>query len=52
MFCCTLFYVHSSVAIILMRKTELVALLGLSSWCLALPCDAMGLSAVCDYGIS
>ena len=34
MFCCTLFYVHSSFAIILMGKTELVALLSLSSWCL------------------
>ena len=34
MFCCTLLYVHSSTAIILMGKRELVALLGLSSWCL------------------
>ena len=34
MFCCTLLYVHSSIAIILMGKRELVALLGLSSWCL------------------
>ena len=34
MFCCTLLYVHSSFAIILMGKRELVALLGLSSWCL------------------
>ena len=33
MFCCTLLYVHSSFAIILMGKRELVALLGLSSWC-------------------
>ena len=33
-FCCTLFYVHSSIAIILMGKRELVALLNLSSWCL------------------
>ena len=33
MFCCTLLYVHSSIAIILMRKRELVALLNLSSWC-------------------
>ena len=32
MFCCTLFYVHSSFAIILMGKIELVALLGSSSW--------------------
>ena len=34
MFCCTLLYVHSSIAIILMGKRELVALLKLSSWCL------------------
>ena len=34
MFCCTFLYVHSSIAIILMRKRELVALLNLSSWCL------------------
>ena len=32
LFCCTLLYVHSSVAIILMEKRGLVALLGLSSW--------------------
>ena len=32
MFCCTLLYVHSSFAIILMGKRELVALLNLSSW--------------------
>ena len=32
MFCCTLLYVHSSIAIILMGERELVALLGLSSW--------------------
>ena len=35
MFCCTLLYVHSSFAIILMGKRELVALLSLSSWCLS-----------------
>ena len=34
MFCCALLYVHSSIAIILMGKRELVALLNLSSWCL------------------
>ena len=34
MFCCTLLYVYSSIAIILMGKRELVALLNLSSWCL------------------
>ena len=48
MFCCALLYVHSSFAIILMGKRELVALLGLYSivvWLfLALP--------VCDCGIS
>ena len=33
MFCCTLLYVHSSIAIILMGKRELFALLNLSSWC-------------------
>ena len=36
MFCCTLLYVHSSIAIILMGKRELVALLYLSSWCLVM----------------
>ena len=36
MFCCTLLYVHSStcIAIILVGKRGLVALLNLSSWCL------------------
>ena len=34
LFCCTLLYVHSSIAIILMGKRELVALLNLSPWCL------------------
>ena len=34
MFCCTLLYVHSSIAIILMGKRELDALLNSSSWCL------------------
>ena len=58
MFCCTLLFVHSSIAIILMGKRELIALLSLSSWCLvmvhgeALPRGATGLSAVCDCGIS
>ena len=35
-FCCMLLYVHSSIAIILMGKRELVALLLLSSWCLVM----------------
>ena len=36
MFCCTLLYVHSSIAIILTGKRELIALLNLSSWCLVM----------------
>ena len=36
MFFCTLLYVHSSIAIILTGKRELVALLYLSSWCLVM----------------
>ena len=43
MFCCTLLYIPSSFAIILIKKREMFA---------ALPCGAMGLSAVCDCGIS
>ena len=42
MFCCVLLYVHSSFA----------ALLSLSDCCVALSRSAMGLSAVCDCGIS
>ena len=34
MFCSTLLYVHYSIAIILMGKRELVALLNLGPWCL------------------
>ena len=36
MICCMLLYVHSSIAIILMGKRELVALLNMSSWCLVM----------------
>ena len=36
MFCCTLLYVNSSIAIILMGKRELVGLLNLSTWCLVM----------------
>ena len=36
MFCYTLLYFHSSFAIILMGKREVVALLSLSSWCLVI----------------
>ena len=57
MFCCALLCVHSSFAIISMGKRELVALLLFvlqvsRDCCVALPHDAMGLSAVCDCGIS
>ena len=51
MFCCTLLYVHSSIAIILIEKRELVALLNLSSWLSGSSGGAMGLSVVCDCGI-
>ena len=36
MFFCTLLYVNSSIAIILMGERELIALLNLSSWCLVM----------------
>ena len=36
MFYCTLLCVHSSIAIILIGKRELVALLNLSFWCLVM----------------
>ena len=36
MSCCALLYVHSSIAIVLMGKRELVDLLNLSSWCLVM----------------
>ena len=35
-FCCMLLYVHSNIAIILVGKRELIALLNLSSWCLVM----------------
>ena len=57
MFCCTLLYVRSSFAITLIGKRELVVLLSLSSWYLVIDIlafhrGAIGLSAVCDCGIS
>ena len=55
MFCCALLYVHSSIPNILTGKRELVALLGLSSWCLVMVgwlFLAVGLSAVYDCGVS
>ena len=52
MFCCTLLYVHSSFAIILMGKragcfAQIVFLVSRDFY-VALHRDAMGLSAVCD----
>ena len=52
MFCCILLYVHSSFAIILMGKRELVAFVVSRGCCVALLSGVMGLSAVCDCGIS
>ena len=52
MFCCTLLYVHSSFAIVLMGKSELVAFLVSRDSCVALSRGAMGLSAVCVCSIS
>ena len=58
LFCCELLCVHSSFAIVLVGKREMVALLCLfvilvsSDCCVALPHNIMGLSAVCDCGIS
>ena len=36
MYFCTLIHIHSSIAIILMGKRELVALINLSFWCLVM----------------
>ena len=54
MFCCTLLYVHSEFAIILMEQRKLAALLSCLPviGCVALPRGAIGVSAVCDCGIS
>ena len=53
MFCCGLLCVNSGFAIISVGKRELVALLGLSSWCHMIVVwlfltISTGLSAVCD----
>ena len=48
MFCCTLLYVHSGFAIILVGKRELVALLSLFSWCLVIVvCFILAVPLVC-----
>ena len=36
MFCCMLLYVSSGIAVVLVGRRGLVALLGLSSWCLVM----------------
>ena len=57
-FCCAFFCVHSSFAINSMGNPEragcfaLFVFLVSRDCCVALPNDAMGLSAVCDCGIS
>ena len=51
-FCCTLLCVRSSIAIIFAGCfAYFVFLVSRDGW-VALPLDAMGLSAVCDCGIS
>ena len=58
MFCCAIFCVLSSFAIILVGKREVVTLLyclpgDCDCYCsVALPRGAVGLSAVCNCGIS
>ena len=52
MFYCALHYVHSSFAIILMGCFALFVFTVSHACCVSVPCGAMGLSAVCDYGIS
>ena len=55
---CSMFCVHSSLAIILMGKIELVVLLvclssaSYDTCCVALPQGATGLSAISNCGIS
>ena len=56
MFCCALLCAHSSFAIISMGKRDgcfaLFVFLMSCDCSVALPQDVVGLSAVCDYGIS
>ena len=57
MFCCELLCVHSSFAIILIGEEKascfaLFVFLVSGDCCVEFPYDAMGLSAVCDCGIS
>ena len=52
MFCCALLCVHSSFTNISTGCFALFVFLMSRDWCVALPHDAKGLSAVCDCGIS
>ena len=52
MFCCILLYAHSSDAIILMGKRDMVAFLVSHDCDVALPHGVMGFSAFSDCGIS
>ena len=52
MFFCALLCVHSSFAIILMGKRELVAFLMSHDCCVAFSQNATDLSAICGSGIS
>ena len=52
MFCCTLLYVPSSFAITLMGCFDKFVFQVSRNYCVALPRGAMGVSAVCDCGIS
>ena len=52
MFRCTLLYVHSLFAIILMWKRELIVFLVSSDGFVAFPPGVLGLSAICESGIS
>ena len=56
MFCCALLCAHSSFAIISMGKRAgcfaLFVFLVSHDCCVAIPHDVIGLSAVCDCGIS
>ena len=45
--CCSLLYVYSNIAIILIGKRELVALLSLSSWCLVIMWLFLAVPYVC-----
>ena len=52
MFCCAMLYVQSGFEFILIGKRDLVAFLGLSSWCLVVVVWlSLAVSALCDSGV-